>query len=95
MEYSICKDARDGNTEEIVESVKLENSQIYLKVIMDTEGKCKFSYSTDNKNFIEMEKSFTAREGRWIGAKVGLFVVSNSDYPNMGFADFDWFRFEE
>jgi len=32
-----------------------------------------------------------AREGKWIGAKVGLFCLGGR---TGGYADFDWFRFE-
>src|SRR5690606_38549344 len=42
----------------------------------------RFSYSMDGKKFISLGQSFTAREGKWIGAKMGLFCsrpVSNND----------------
>lgn len=36
-----------------------------------------------------------AREGRWIGAKVGLFFTRPGKFNDAGTADIDWFRFEE
>jgi len=34
---------------------------------------------------------FTARQGKWIGAKVGVFCVTPNE-GNRGWADVDWFR---
>ncbi|MDE6125842.1 MAG: hypothetical protein K2G30_02700, partial [Muribaculaceae bacterium] len=34
---------------------------------------------------------FTAREGHWIGARVGFFSVQPKG-PNRGWMDIDWFR---
>jgi len=53
------------------------------------------SYSPDGKDFSRIGKPFTAREGKWIGAKPGLFCLSEESWVNAGHADFDWFRFEE
>lgn len=38
---------------------------------------------------------FKAREGRWIGAIVGLFFIRSGRFNNAGTADVDWFGFEE
>lgn len=37
---------------------------------------------------------FTARAGRWIGAKMGIFAVGPGRLHETGYADFDWFRIE-
>ena len=37
---------------------------------------------------------FTARQGKWIGAKVGLFCVTPNE-GNRGWADVDWFRMDK
>ena len=52
----------------------------------------KFSYSLDGKKFTKIGKTFKAREGKWIGAKVGVFCsrpISNNDGGRM---EIDWFR---
>ena len=38
-----------------------------------------------------MGEPFTARQGKWIGAKVGVFCVTPNE-GNRGWADVDWFR---
>ena len=62
-------------------------------------GKCRFSYSDDGRTFIPIGEEFTAKAGRWVGAKVGIFAASTVDSHTgalgglrSGYADFDWFR---
>ncbi len=59
------------------------------------KGKPKrWAVSVDGKTFAPLVASFVARQGRWIGAKVGIFAVGPGDASEMGYADFDWFRVE-
>jgi len=59
------------------------------------EAKCKFSYSSDGKKFIDVGDSFQAEAGRWIGAKIGIFCTRETSTNDAGWADFDWFRIEK
>ena len=34
------------------------------------------------------------RQGKWVGAKVGLFATGTGKSREYGYADFDWFRVE-
>ena len=43
------------------------------------------------KKYTTVGETFTARQGKWIGAKVGLFCVTPNE-GNRGWADVDWFR---
>ncbi|MDE6772604.1 MAG: glycoside hydrolase, partial [Muribaculaceae bacterium] len=52
---------------------------------------CHFSYSTDGKRFEKIKEPFKAREGKWVGAKVGFFSVQPSDCPDRGWIDVDDF----
>jgi len=67
----------------------------YLRVTVREGAVCRFSFSQDGETFKPIGQEFQAREGRWIGAKVGLFCVNPSREPCQGWADFDWFRFSE
>ncbi|MEI6143860.1 MAG: hypothetical protein WCP85_31565 [Mariniphaga sp.] len=42
-----------------------------------------------------MPEIFTARQGKWIGAKVGLFCINPLQGGVRGHADVDWFRVEK
>jgi len=48
----------------------------------------------DGTNFMSAGEPFTARPGRWIGAKLGLFAIRSGAAAENGYADFDWFRVE-
>lgn len=51
-----------------------------------------FAYATDGKTFKPVGKTFTMREGKWIGAKIGLVAQEPTGTTNRGWIDVDWFR---
>ena len=57
---------------------------------------CTFSYSFDGENWtaVNVQKPFKAREGKWIGATLGLYALSAPDCRDRGWIDADWFRVE-
>ncbi len=77
---------------QIIQSHFLETGHIFLRMIYSKDGKCQFFYSTDDKNYKLIGKVFHVREGKWIGAKVGLFALAAKETGTKGYADFDWFR---
>jgi beta-xylosidase len=89
----VCKGASAGRGEEIADQQNLTDSTIYVRVIVSSpDAQCIFSYSEDGINFKTIGKPFTAKPGRWIGAKVGLFCISGAGVRHGGYADIDWFR---
>ena len=56
------------------------------------EARVQFAYSRDGKKFLSAGESFTMRQGKWIGAKVGLVAVQPAGNENRGWVDADWFR---
>ncbi len=89
-----AKDADKETAESESAPIELNQKTFYLRVKIEKGAMCSFSFSTDNKNFQTIGTSFKAREGRWIGAKVGLFFVRNGKFNDAGTADVDWFRVE-
>lgn len=89
-----CIDAHKGFSEQIKENFKINSSEIYLKVDVAKEGKCNFMFSENGDNYKKIGEAFQAKEGRWIGAKVGLFSVTSEETGLKGYVDFDWFRIE-
>ena len=104
-----CKKADKGNTEKQNASVDLKKNTFYLRADICTDGskisksegghdlmvKCQFYYSTDNKKFEKLGNEFQVKEGKWIGAKVGVFCTRpNIKTNDGGWADVDWFRIE-
>ncbi len=89
-----CRNAMDGDSEIEEDNVDLTESSVLLRVKVGTGAECVFSYSVDGQEYQTIGKPFTAREGRWIGAKVGLFCLAQNKKAQSGYADYDWFRFE-
>ena len=56
------------------------------------EARVVFSYSRDGKKFQPAGEPFTMRQGKWIGAKVGLVAAQPAGKENRGWVDADWFR---
>lgn len=107
LKQAVCKDAEQGNLEQVSTLAVLEPSrkfeaglfpnyerEIYIRVHVDKGAYCRFSYSLDGKKFTEAGTLFKARQGKWIGAKVGMFSVTPHG-KKRGWLDVDWFRVEK
>lgn len=104
LKYVQCKDAEQKTQEKTSVVGMLDKCRtfeaglypnyeidIYLRVKVESGGKCSFYYSTDGKRFHNVGDTFIARQGKWIGAKVGLFSVAPYG-KERGWVDADWFR---
>ncbi len=60
-----------------------------LRISVASDGGCQFAFRTES-TWQLIDHPFTAREGMWIGAKIGLVAVS--DQPGR-FAEFNHFQF--
>jgi beta-xylosidase len=93
LNQSVCFDAHKGGTETTKDLIKLEKNTIWLAVSVKKGALCQFSYSLDGQHFTDVGAVFKAREGHWIGAKVGLFCFRKDvKVGDAGFADIDFFR---
>jgi len=72
--------------------VLISNNTIYLRVQVKKGGICSFYYSLDDKKYQPIGNNFTSKEGKWIGAKVGLFALSEKVTNDSGNVAVDWFR---
>ncbi|KPL20754.1 MAG: glycoside hydrolase, partial [Bacteroides sp. SM1_62] len=86
---------RCSDQTENIESVNLLSGTCYLRVFVNTNGICHFSYSLDNESYSYLGREFGAEAGVWIGAKAGLFCFHPNIAESSGFADVDWFRITE
>lgn len=93
---NVCRKADKKGKEEENASVKLSDNTLFLRVKVkkdsEKEAICSFSYSVDGKKFISLGENFTAKPGKWIGAKVGLFITRPKAVNDGGWVDIDWFR---
>jgi len=94
VSQTVGKEAESGAPGKAGTSVALKSNTFYLRVKVAANAICTFSYSADGKTFVAIGEPFTARKGKWIGAKVGLFAVRTGRTRETGYADVDWFRIE-
>ncbi|RZK23080.1 MAG: glycosyl hydrolase 43 family protein [Hymenobacter sp.] len=89
----VCQKADKGGTETASAPVAIPSGQpLYLRVAVRPGAKCQFSYSLDGQQFRPLGAEFPAREGKWVGAKMGVFCLSPNTTATAGYADVDWWR---
>jgi len=93
-EHAYCLNADKGKVEIKGKTVPLNGNVFYLRIRVDEGGLCQFAYSADGIKFETAGDTFTAKPGRWVGAKLGLFFSRNNITNDAGFADIDWVRIE-
>lgn len=104
LQQITCKDADRGGKEEVKVLAHLKKTgqdendyqfaiheEIYMRMTVDN-GLVRFAYSTDGKRFQPVGSTFTMREGKWIGAKMGFIAQEPAGKTNRGWIDVDWFR---
>lgn len=92
LRFVVCENADKGYTEINKDKANITTHEVYLKMAMNAKGLCQFSYSEDGADFTDIGEPFPAREGVWVGARVGLYAVSSREEGIKGSVDFDWFR---
>ena len=104
LNQTSCKGAFDGTAEVVNATVETNQKTIYFRVevkqnsaknkenIRQPQASCLFSYSYNGENFVTFGNPFIASEGKWVGAKVGIFCQRPQWLNDSGYADFDWFR---
>ncbi len=95
LKQTACFDAPTNIPEDTNGQIVLDNGTVWLRSTVTDGGIVNFSYSMDGKSFNSLGKRFKAKEGKWIGAKVGLFSTRNKKTGIPGFALYDWFRIEK
>ncbi len=89
----VCEKASDGGAPLEVATIPVHLTPLQLRVAVDAEARCRFSYSLDGRVFNPVGEAFQAQPSKWVGAKVGLFASAPPGVAGGG-AEFDWFRVE-
>jgi beta-xylosidase len=76
-------------------AIPVQGSTFYLRAVVDRQAMAHFFYSVDGTKFHPVGTPFQAVAGEWIGAKAGLFAIGTTTHGEFGYADYDWFRFEQ
>lgn len=96
LTQNTCIDAQHKQPESVQSTFgKIEKDQtLYLRVSVRKEGIdaiCSFSVSIDGVSFKSLGADFVAKPGKWIGAKVGMFVTRDVKSNDGGWLDVDEF----
>lgn len=91
---TICKAADRGTKESEVSRAPMSTDTVYLRAHIAAGAVVTFSYSSDGVKFAAIGEPFQAKQGKWIGAKIGIFASGTNGAHENGYADFDWFRVE-
>lgn len=89
-----ARDADKGTAESENVPYVLNEKTFYLRVKVAKDAICTFSFSADGQKFTPLGVPFKAREGKWIGAKLGFFFTRPGKFNDAGSADIDWVRIE-
>jgi beta-xylosidase len=89
-----CLQAEKKGKEIVNEKLTLADPTVYLRIRVSENARCVFSYSLDGKVFKTLGKPFTAKEGKWIGAKMGFFCSRPVKNNDGGRVEIDWFKVE-
>jgi beta-xylosidase len=91
LSYIECSNADKNGTEVELNKTEIEQLNLKLKVTIDNNAKCKFYYSLNNNDFINIGSQFTAKPGKWVGAKIGFFAIRPTKTNDAGFVEIDDF----
>lgn len=95
LQRRVCIGAREGGEEKVVWKVSCPEGEVYVRLLIEdrTPGEpyacwppvvvCRWEYSLDGVAYMPAGPEFTAKEGRWIGAKAGFFSKSADFFLNL------------
>ncbi|MBN2350348.1 MAG: family 43 glycosylhydrolase [Bacteroidales bacterium] len=89
-----CLTPASGTAEQqvAISASGVPDSVVYLRLNVASNASCRFSFSFDGIHYSFLGSTFTAAEGKWIGAKAGLFCSRpNTATGDPGYIDVDWY----
>jgi beta-xylosidase len=96
ISQNTCIDARKKGIETAVDVNLLPSRDVVIRMTMTDGQYCNFSYSTDDgATFKAIGTTFKAKEGRWIGAKIGYIASRPKKSNDGGYMDIDWIRYSK
>lgn len=92
---SLFKGDENASADVEVSGIGFASTCVTLRVAVEEPALCRFSYSTDGEHFHSIGGPFPAKEGVWVGAKVGVFAANLQGVKANGYADVAWFQVTE
>lgn len=95
MSYNICTNAEKGTAEIETSIKKISSTSAWFKIVISKNALASFAFSEDGISYVKLPQTFTAKPGKWVAAKIGLFASSTNKTNNTGYVNVDWFRIEK
>ncbi len=92
LSLRVCPEADASGTETEASARPVGAGPIELRVEVTEGAICRFSARAGGGVFRPIGDPFPAREGMWIGAKIGVVARASHGATTTGSARFDWFR---
>lgn len=90
-----CMDAPSNQKQEILHKKAVTaDGELWLRITVSNSGQATYYYSLDGEKFLSHGEEFSIKEGKWVGAKIGLYASKNDQKGLPGFTDIDWLRLE-
>lgn len=88
------QNATDGKEDILTDKTEnISSNNFFLRVVVSKGAACTFYCGTDGINYTRLGKVFTAKPGKWVGAKIGLYCTRKNITNDAGYADIDWIHF--
>ncbi len=91
----VCREnlqADKNNAEAETAIFPVQGNTFYLGLKVGKNAVYHFSFSDHEEGVTTVAKTFTAKPGKWVGAKIGMFCLRDNITNDAGYADIDWFR---
>lgn len=89
LQRRVCANADKGSAESVQTVCEIPaGADVLVRLSVKSACECGFEFSLDGKSWKAAGTPFTAREGKWIGAKAGFFAVSSIQKNDGGYAYF-------
>lgn len=91
--YLESEEEGDNRRERVIEEINWQGDNIiYLRMKFYEEEECEFSYRSELGEWSIPTHRFKPQGAVWVGAKIGLFAVSDKNREAKGGAEFEYFK---
>ena len=95
LSHTIAKEVDKKGTEKESTPIPIQHNIVFFRVQVMQNGICTFFYSENGTDFKPIGTPFSAKEGKWIGAKIGFVALRNGFINDAGNVKLDWIRFNK
>jgi beta-xylosidase len=95
LSHTIAKEVDKKGTEKESTPILIQHNIVFFRVQVLQNGICTFFYSENGADFKPIGTPFLAKEGKWIGAKIGFVALRNGFINDAGNVKLDWIRFNK